>query len=259
MPRDFTRATPDYYQRTESNTALLSYPWSMAVWFKPTFAVTQDAGEWTLWDFYGSGTIFNHTRIDDGAGNVGTLQAVERNGGLSGVMATSNAVTINTWHHAFVRRSDGEHKVILDGDTANAGSSTDGVTSYAAQDQFYVGTFDGSTDHWDGLESWLVFWNAFLTDEEAAALAAGVHPMRIRPSAHNIVIPFHGFSNPETMYTDINGSTTIAVGSGAPAGVPGDGPPMEMWQPYGMGSVLAATAAPPAGAAANQGWGWCHT
>lgn len=110
-----------------------------------------------------------------------------RDGGNSTLISTTNFMSVNTWHHGIitgvVSGSDADYKVILDGDTGNAGDSGAGAARAVDLDRTSIGRMGDSTpsDYFSGDVAEVAVWNINLSFAEAAILAAGYSPLFVRP------------------------------------------------------------------------------
>lgn len=90
-------------------------------------------------------------------------------------VVTNNGYSINTWHHvAMIEASATDHRIILDGDIANQGtSSTNMSPDSLLASAIARSSMNGNVGH-------VAVWNVVLSDNEIISLAAGVSPLRIR-------------------------------------------------------------------------------
>lgn len=109
---------------------------------------------------------------------------------------TVNTLTTNSWHFgAAVHASTTSHRVILDGDTANATTNTTSKSPVGI-DRFSIGVNDASTQsQFFSGQIWATgLWNVALNDEEIVAMAKGFPMGRVRPWALKQFIPYPGLS-----------------------------------------------------------------
>ena len=264
MPRTFN-GTSQVFRETNTNAPIADYPFSIAVWFYPTFTIENGAGEWNLWTQEGGSTTWTILRIDDDedAGNMGKLQANARDGGgFVGNIQSTNLAQENEWNHCFLARASGDHVIILNGDDANKGTSAAGTVAHSSHDDYVIGAFEfgGTTsDYWAGYMAWHTLWNVRLSNAEGLALAAGAHPMRIRPEAIVRCYPLWEPSATD-QGQDLSQNGDNIPNSNSPGVTIATGPPVVPYVPgVNRRNNLIITPAAAAGAAANKGWfSWRH-
>ena len=155
-----------------------------------------------------------HRLGNDASGN---LTAVTRNaaGTTAGSAVSASAMTASTWHHCGgVWASASSRKSYLNGVEATNATSVTVTTPATEMDLGASATGSGYGNNWDGqLESWAM-WNVALTAIEMAALAAGVLPPRIQPTAL-----VHWWRNlgaaGATVMQDVMGRADLAITNGS--------------------------------------------
>lgn len=96
---------------------------------------------------------------------------------------TSSGFSAGSWQHAAaVFGSSTDRRAFLNG--GSKGTNATSVTDPSGLDSVAVGAFAGAhTFPMFGLIAHAAIWNIALSDAEVAALAAGAHPMMVRPEA----------------------------------------------------------------------------
>jgi len=105
-------------------------------------------------------------------------------------LETGNGYTANTWHHALVRESSAtDHRIMLDGNLGDEGSSTSSVV-LATANRTSIGRFgDGSPLDNNGVDlAEINVWNVGLNDAEGVALSKGYSPLLIRPASRTFYV-----------------------------------------------------------------------
>jgi hypothetical protein len=164
-----------------------------------------------------------------GAGNVSFVSQ----DGLAERFVTATATfTANTWFHIGVTAVDNTTRsVFLNGGnkgTASISSTPSGISIYN------VGAYRVSGGSifspFDGRIAEVAMWNTVLGDDEIAALARGVNPLRIQKSAMRTYNPLWGISSPEP---DMSGNgQELVVGNGS---IRGNHAPVSMLTRYRTG------------------------
>ncbi len=199
-----------------------------------------------------TGSSYHSIGMTDLAGLDDTLVFRARNADVRA--NTANIITVDAWNHGLaIARATDDREVMLNGDTANTGTSTVNSADNTF-DTIAVGMNRDSTpsDPYDGTAAEVAVWDGALTLAEGVALANGVSPLRIRPGNLKAYYPLFGVALPEPDYigilnlTDTGGTSQhdhapvmppfgFALGwpgnaaAGAPAGLPF--PPLLMRQP----------------------------
>lgn len=239
MSRAFVSASSTELEKTEA--VVTAYPFSASIWFYPT-------GLGSIQNLFVNGVAasIENDRFDLRLLATDLLNARQKDGGAtSGVMATSNAANSGAWNHAFLARDDGDHELMLNGDTGNSSTSTAAAVTVSDHDQLELG---GTADPYDGLLAWATFWNVRLTLSEGSLLASGINPERLRPEAILASYPIWGVHSPEV---DLRGGTSLTLVN-SPASDARQ-PPMHLWSPSRRVSFLdPPTSGVPAIAAASS-------
>jgi len=182
-------------QLFNASTPVSGVPLSMACWYRTT------TGAWKgLIDLANSaggstgevGLGLTATGTTIGANRV----VAEINGGVGGTSAVSSSSysQANAWEHAAaVFASNTSRAAYLNG--GNKGTATLSATP-AGLNEAFVGN-DIFNDYHDGAIADAAIWAAALDDFEVAALALGVSPLLIRPSALVAYWPLVGMTSPE--------------------------------------------------------------
>lgn len=171
---------------TASSAVVTSPPMTFSCFFRPA-SLTANA---TLVGIY-------NTSVDDGyylilrgndAGD--PLAATANQATVSSGSATTgtSGITTGVWYHgAAVYVSTSNRSVFLDG--AKFTNNTSATPSGLARTTIGAFTAAGTIAFFDGAIAEVGIWNAALADAEIASLAAGVSPLRIRPSALVLYVP----------------------------------------------------------------------
>lgn len=115
----------------------------------------------------------------------------------------SGTVTSNDWHHvALVRTSTTNLRLFVDGVVVGTNTTAQTYSSGWATN-YAVGNYAqnlASGSPYQGSAAEAAIWGVGLSDGEIAALAAGLSPVRVRPSALMTYLPLYGHggtTNPE--------------------------------------------------------------
>src|SRR5512139_3914486 len=171
----------------------------------------------------------------------------------------SIAAPDNAWHHVALSYDassaandplmylDGASQVVTEGATPSGTLQTN-------TDAYVLGNRGAAWDrNWAGDLAEFAVWDAILTPAEIAALAAGAHPLTIRPAALVSYVPLWGVDSPEP---DLIVKGTAAVTGTAAATHPAVSPGVLVPQPYVVryvGAAPANTVAPVACGTAQVG------
>jgi hypothetical protein len=210
MSRSLVAASTQYLYSTGASP-VSGPPVTMSVWFNPT---TSHNG--TLIDLTHATSNHRVAITTDAAGTVTCWSA----GTASGSQATSSGTySTGAWNHVVgVISGDASRTISLNGATAI--SDTVSVTTTGCG-RFYVGSLFANGVHttgyyYNGLVAHVAVWNAALTTDEQAALAAGVSPLLVRPTALVSYMPMLGRGSYEedwvhpTIVGLANSSTTVS-------------------------------------------------
>jgi Concanavalin A-like lectin/glucanases superfamily len=182
-------------QLFNASTPVSGVPLSMACWFRTT------TGAWKglidLANSAGGGTGEVGLGLTATGTGIGANRVVaEINGGTGGTSAVSTIShsQANVWEHAAaVFGSNTSRAAYLNG--GNKGTATLSATP-AGLNELFIGN-DIFNDYHDGAIADAAIWAAALDDYEIAALALGVSPLLIRPSALVAYWPLVGVTSPE--------------------------------------------------------------
>lgn len=194
MARAFTRASSHVLQTTGGSSPGTAAPLTTACWFNSDDSATRQV----LIDLADQTSNNNCFRLEL-RGDVGgdPVRATIIAGGSSSNADTSVGYTANTWQHAAaVFTSATSRDVYLNAgssgnDTANRTPS--GVNKACVGGR---GDFTGGSTM-SGLIAEAAVWTAALDAAELAALAAGVSPVLVRPTALAAYWPIRGRYSPE--------------------------------------------------------------
>lgn len=176
MSRRFIDGSEEYLEA--AGAPVTEWPISVSIWFNGD-DVSRNT---TMFEIVDASSTNQWCRLMCNTSD-GVLRWNPR-GGTNRNVYTTNAASDGVWHHGFgVTTDDTDHLVILDGDTANEGTSTDDTSFPTGIDVIGVGRIGDSSDqhYWDGMLAECGVWDVALTRAEGAVLAAGYSPLLIRP------------------------------------------------------------------------------
>lgn len=180
MPRRFP--TTASWARNIDAAPVTAAPLTMACWYRPqtlgTTAVLMQLGDYT------AGTTDNKFRMLKSSGN--QLQFIATTTSSTTLTNTQVTMAANTWYHCLVSANAtySPNRAVIDGVVATSTLSNrvpTGVNSLVVGAWLYNTTTYAYTANGD--ICWPAVWNAQLTADEERALADGVSPRLIRPSA----------------------------------------------------------------------------
>ena len=173
----FDDGSSEYLLRSEA--VVSGAPFTMAAWAKPD---ANDDEQVIMW----IGDIDNRDRFqlyfED---SPLVLKGTCEESGDYDTATTSNNWSVGAWHHTCVTyASNRDITVTLNGDTANQGTNSPSANP-TNLDNTAIGVlpYDGSAKirYFSGLIALPCIWSTDLSPDEVAALAAGAHPLMIRP------------------------------------------------------------------------------
>ena len=212
MARGFDGST----QYLEYGGAVLTaYPFTMACWFN----VANITGDHYLMSIADLGTGTNYwTLVALGSVAGDPVSFVSRSGGSGNRADTSAGFAASTWTHACgVGTSATSRNSYING--GSAGSNTTSSTP-AGLDNTGIGQVHTSGGHIGiplGSVAEAAIWSVALDTSEIAALAGGVSPLLVRPSALVAHWPLIGNFSPEI---DVRGRNEMTVTGAAKAAHP---------------------------------------
>lgn len=193
MARAFVAASSQ--QLFNATTPVSGVPLTMACWFRTTTGAWKSLIE--LVNSAGGSTGEFQLGLTATGTTIGANRVVaEVNGGTGGTSAVSSIShsQANVWEHAAaVFISATSRAAYLNG--GNKGTATLSATP-SGLNELFVGN-DIFNDYMDGAIADAAIWAAALDDYEIAALALGVSPLLIRPSALVAYWPLGGWTSPE--------------------------------------------------------------
>lgn len=152
---------------------------TMACWHKPT-AYGNTSRRVMMWaGNYTAGNIWAALRVNAS----GQCEAYKRVAG-GGTATTTNSTTAQngSWSHfAFVEQSNTQRYSYLDGDTNARGSNTTNIATGINSLCLGINNDDSPDEPMYGSIAWPAFWVVALSSEEIESLAAGAHPLTVRP------------------------------------------------------------------------------
>jgi len=186
MPLDFERGQSDG-RFASSVVQIRDYPITMACWFKvESHPATQETA---LMAVSTQGTAFGPNffmlGLYDLLGGDDSVSGFVNDGGTVDVYSASGTVPTGSWKHAAATWTNQTTRKVFYGGTAD--DDTGDGTSFDPQgeNRFSLGyvRYNGNNDFFfDGLMAHATIWRAVLSDDEINALAAGLHPMLVRPT-----------------------------------------------------------------------------
>lgn len=237
MARSNTGSTSNYL--AVSGTPVTAVPATLACWF---YAADVTAN----YNLMGVTTADAATYVAlqvGGAVGGDPVRAIQENPPNLGIAVTSTGYTASAWHHACgVFSANNSRAAYLNG--GGKGTETTSVPGGYTWADMSVGAFKGSSSSVfspiNGRVAHAAIWSAALGDDEVAALAKGVCPLRVRPQSLVCYWPLYGNGSPEPNYGR-NGSTYNLTMNGTMAQA--DGPPASPLFGSAGRVVLAAPAA----------------
>jgi hypothetical protein len=159
--------------------------------------------------------------------------------GTDFLAATTNLVA-DVWNHGMITWSTTRRDIYLNGVSEdNDTTSRTNISTPTIDYDFVIGARDNDApviNHFDGAISHVCLWNATLTAEEVAMLAAGAHPLKIRRDNIIFYVPLY-----DTNYTnDLSGVGSTGSVNSAPTTT--DGPPIAPSSTDLPGGFFAAAA-----------------
>lgn len=183
--RDFVRASSQFVEC--STPTATSYPITLAGWFQTGDLTVNQVVVANATTSTGIGVYL----IIRGATAGDPLSATDYDGTTSAQANSGGSVASNTWHHgAAVYSGASSRAVFLDGSKTTNTTTTS--TNLAGTDRTNIGALISGNSHLSGKAAEIGIWNVALTDDEITALASGLSPLRVRPSALQFYAPLWG-------------------------------------------------------------------
>jgi hypothetical protein len=199
----------DIYSNTSAGI-VTAPPFTIAMWIYPTNLDGTNRGPLTVSDNAGPGTRYWTLQA-----NTTSVRWFAGDGGGNSSANTSAAPTANVWQHwCAVEAATNSRACYLNG--ANKGTNSTTRTPTAGTWSTFVGS--AAFSHACRIH-WLVTWNVALTDSEVASLAAGQHPLTMRPSAITHAYPLR--EHLAAGAQDVVGGVSLATIASDPATVEG--------------------------------------
>jgi len=187
-------------------------PFSMFAWYYSTSA----SGNQTLISIGGQNAAFTEARgfaltigFSAGSGE-NSVVAESRQHNTRPKAKTSVAPTANVWQNGCgVWAGIADRRAFLNGGSKGTNATSQAVTAADLKRTAVgltreLGNFSGMV----GQIAHPAIWNVALTDDEVAMLAAGISPLRVRPEALVMYLPYLGRDGPEI---DIINARTLTV------------------------------------------------
>jgi hypothetical protein len=192
--RNFNGSNQDL---TLSAALFSAYPFTVCGWFRPA----NTTAAMTVFGVGDPTVAGNHWYIGprgDQAGDPFWFTTVIGSGFTA---ATGNAFTANSWQHfCAMGISATSRRVILSGDTANAGTNTANVTPTGMTTTQIGQRANNETIYFSGDLAAFCIWSASLSDNEVVALANGIPCPKVRRAALFSCPIMTGVSSPEVDY-----------------------------------------------------------
>lgn len=234
MARSFASASSQYLE--VASALVTAYPFSLACWFWSNDVTAA----------YNLLNVFNNTTTGQAFQLLaaGTIAAKPLRFLVAAVACDSTtAYVANAWHHACAVGTSATSRAVY----LNGGGKGTSVTSATATGLNVTTIGRRSTSlpgqYLNGRLAECAVWNAALTDGEAAALAAGVRPIDVRPLSLVGYWPVWGLSSPEPDLTPNNHQMTV---NAAPPQA--NHPPVHLLSRRKVSFYLPDVAPPPAAA-----------
>lgn len=203
----------------------------MAIWANLDIAAQNDM----LFSIGTSGANNHRWSLESAATSV--FRFVPRTSVQTSLLGTA-AATTGIWHHVCGIEYSSTSRAIFTNGADKQTNTTSRVP--AGMNQTTLGILNDLTIPFDGKLADAAIWNVALADEEVAALALGISPLRIRRTNLVRYYPLLGTGSPEPDWSGQNQPMTI---NGTVAAI-GTGPPIQLWFPqhrtYSFSTVAAA-------------------
>jgi hypothetical protein len=210
MARSFN-GTSQYAQY--AGAVVTGYPFTLAAWVKPGVNGLENDFVLSLSDV-SENAVYQAIVLGGGTvGDEGKVLAVSRNTTLAAAK-TSAAMSADTWNHAAgVFSSATSRAAYLNG--GNKGTETTNITFAAGIDTTAIGRLSRPTPaaYFHGSCAEAGVWAAALSDEEIAALAAGLSPLQVRPQSLVAYWPLFARATNEEDW--VGGNTLTVTGATA--------------------------------------------
>jgi hypothetical protein len=209
MARSFS-STSDYI--TQGTTAIPTTGMA-SLWVYPTWAYNDGVEHiwFRAWNSTGP-KIFDFAKGDSGGGNFFFI-GWYNSGTDCRVQTAASGLTQNAWNHLLLTWSSGGNSVLyLNGSSiaSYVGStstwSTSGITRYLGKD----GNANTSSAA-SSMAEWAVWNSASATAQDISALASGVCPLLVLPSALVDYIPIWGDGSPEPNLVSTDSGTVTGT------------------------------------------------
>lgn len=183
--RDFVRASSQFIEC--STPTVTAYPVTLAGWFRTDDLTTNQV----IVANATSGTGIGVYLIFRGLTGGDPLSATDYDGSTSAQANSAGSVTVNTWYHGGAVYSGASSRAVFLNGTKTTNTTTTS-TDLASTDRTNIGALISGNSHLSGRAAEIGIWNVALTDDEMSALAAGLSPLRVRPSALVYYAPLWG-------------------------------------------------------------------
>lgn len=191
MPREFSSASSQAL--TRSNAVISAYPFTVAAWARATtVASLQEVIS------IGANTGANQNEVSIGFSATGAPRARVATAGTERIATAGAAPSNGAWCHICgVFTNSTSRDCYLN--AANKGSNTSSVNLSGSLDRMALGRreLDTPSNYLTGAIAEAAIWSVALDIDEITALAKGVCPLLIRPTALLAYWPLFGNDSPE--------------------------------------------------------------
>lgn len=219
MARVFDGAIPEYFEAV--TVPVSTTPLSICCWFNSTdWGSSNDLV--AIADASVSNHYFRLRALSNTSGTPRVISARTQQGGNNHQALSTSEYTLNTWRHAAaVFASASDRRAFLDGGSKGTETST---ATPANLDVTSIGRVGDSSPggNMDGRIAEVGMWNVALTDDEIAALASGISPLRVRRSSLQAYYPLFAVGGDAINYAGggntLTDTNTVTNGDHAPVG-----------------------------------------
>ena len=227
MARSFASASSQYGEY--AGAVVTAYPFTMAAWVYPLDTTTAMCAMSLA---NAAGSVYVVMELG-GTPYGANITALVGSSGEAYASATAG-YTANAWNHgAVVFTSSTSRAAYQNGGNKGTNTTSKTITGLSVTDVGALNLGGPLYSKFNGRIAMPCVWNVALTDAEIAALAAGVHPLRVRPTSIVSYWPLHGDDSPERDWTSNKRALTL---SGSPTKA--NNPPVEPFSRRFWGSVL---------------------
>ena len=151
-------------------------------------------------------------------------------GTQTALIATTQTVSVDTWHSVGIRRDGDNVTAHLDTFVSAVDSPAGTFGTNSNYDDFRVGELANLGGHFEGDIAEVAYWDVALTDDEIASYHAGASPLTIRPGNLTFYAPLFGVLGASAGEPDFSGNANNSTGLGGTPGVVSN-PPVSKFAP----------------------------